>query len=243
MKPPNSYKEVQKRMLKDKFLWDEECSEAFEELKRYLGSPKLLSQPKLGERLQIYLAISDVAVSSVLLREVEGIQKPIYYVSHVLRGVEERYPIIDKAAFALVISTRKLKAYFELHQIQVVTNQSLKRVLSNPSLSGRLTTWAIELSEFEVSYLPRTSVRAQALANFITECTTRVLPVIQGPEADESELTQSDWILCVDRARNYQGARVGVLILRPQEETMEYAMRFSFPVTNNEAECEAMILG
>ncbi|GAA0155588.1 hypothetical protein LIER_13284 [Lithospermum erythrorhizon] len=88
MKPPNSYKEVQKltrclaafnriisksgernlpffknlrRMSKGKFHWDEECNKTFEELKRYLGSPKLLSRPEHGERLQIYLAISDVA--------------------------------------------------------------------------------------------------------------------------------------------------------------------------------------
>ncbi|GAA0141081.1 hypothetical protein LIER_02307 [Lithospermum erythrorhizon] len=104
MKPPNSYKEVQKltgclaalnrfitksgernlpffknlsHMSKQKFHWDEECSEAFEELKRYLGSSKLLSRLEPKKRLQMYLAISDVAVSSVLLREVVGVQKPM----------------------------------------------------------------------------------------------------------------------------------------------------------------------
>ncbi|GAA0154020.1 hypothetical protein LIER_12122 [Lithospermum erythrorhizon] len=85
----------------------------------------------------------------------------------------------------------------------------------------------------------RTSVRAQALADFITECTTRVPPVTQGPEADESKLTQPDWILFVDGARNDQGIGAGVIILGPQEETMEYTTRFSFPATNNEAEYEA----
>ncbi|GAA0148199.1 hypothetical protein LIER_07712 [Lithospermum erythrorhizon] len=185
MKPPNSYKDVRKltgclaalnrfisksgernlpffknlkRMSKEKFVWDEECKGAFKELKRYLGLPQLLSRPKPREQLQMYLAIFDVAVSSVLIREVEGVQKLIYYVSHVLRDTEERYPIIDKASFALVISLKKLKAYFESYPVQVVTNQPLKWVLSNPALLGRLTTWAIELSEFEISYTPRTSV-------------------------------------------------------------------------------------
>ncbi|GAA0171764.1 hypothetical protein LIER_25724 [Lithospermum erythrorhizon] len=163
MRLPNSYKEVQKlteclatlnhfisklgkmnlpffknprRMSKEMFSWDEECSEAFEEFKRYLGSTQLLSRPEAGERLQLYLAISDVAVSSVILREVEGIQKPIYYVSHVLRDAEERYPIIDKVAFTFIISARKLKAYFESHPIQVVTDQPLNRVLSIRALQG-----------------------------------------------------------------------------------------------------------
>ncbi|GAA0184867.1 hypothetical protein LIER_32155 [Lithospermum erythrorhizon] len=48
---------------------------AFEGLKKYLGSPQLLSQPKQGESLQLYLFISDVEVSSALVREAEGYLK------------------------------------------------------------------------------------------------------------------------------------------------------------------------
>ncbi|GAA0184758.1 hypothetical protein LIER_32046 [Lithospermum erythrorhizon] len=65
------------------------------------------------------------------------------------------------------------------------------------------------------------SVRPQALVDFITECTAQVPPVTQGSKADESKLTQPDWILFVDGARNEQGAGAGVPILGPQEETME----------------------
>ncbi|GAA0156433.1 hypothetical protein LIER_13935 [Lithospermum erythrorhizon] len=183
---------VARGISKEKFSWDEDCSKAFEELKRYLGSPQLLSRPKMGERLQFHLAISDVAVSSVLIREVEGVRKLIYFVSHVLRDMEERYPIIDKAAFTLVISARKLKAYFESHAIQVVTDQPLKRVLYSPALSGLLTTWAVELCEFEISYVPRTSVRAQAMEDFVTECTAGPPPIIQGPRADDPNLAKPD---------------------------------------------------
>ncbi|GAA0140884.1 hypothetical protein LIER_02154 [Lithospermum erythrorhizon] len=163
-----------KRMSKEKFYWDEESDMAFQQLKKYLGSPQLLSRPESGETLQIYLVISDVAVSSSLLvREADLIQKPIYYVSHVLRGAEERYPIIDKAALALITSTRKLKAYFESHHFQVITDQPLKRVMTSPALSGRLTTWAVELSEFKITYHPRTSMKAQALADFVMEYTAQ----------------------------------------------------------------------
>ncbi|GAA0166380.1 hypothetical protein LIER_21544 [Lithospermum erythrorhizon] len=244
MRPPNSYKEVNlRRMSKEKFTWDDEYKAAFEELKKYLGSPQLLSRPEPGEQLQLYLAISEVAVSSVQIREVERVQRPIYYVSHVLRDAEERYPVIDKAAFALVISARKLKAYFESHPIQVVTDQPLKRVLTSPALSGQLTTWAIELSEFEISYVPRTSIRAQALADFVTECTAHQPQVIQGPDTEGAEQVQPKWTLFVDGARNDQGTGAGVLIVGPREVTLEYALRFSFPATNNEAEYEAMILG
>ncbi|GAA0161972.1 hypothetical protein LIER_18167 [Lithospermum erythrorhizon] len=127
MRPPKSYKELQKltgclaalsrfiaksgeknlhsfkclrRMSKEEFIWDNECMEAFEKLKQYLGSPQLLSRPEPGEPLQLYVAISDIAVSGVLVKEVDQQQRPIHYVSHVLRDAEERHPVIDKAAFA-----------------------------------------------------------------------------------------------------------------------------------------------
>ncbi|GAA0157633.1 hypothetical protein LIER_14861 [Lithospermum erythrorhizon] len=126
MELPKSYKEVQKlagclaalnrfisksgernfsffknlrRMSQERFTLDEESNKAFAKLKEYRGSSQLLSRPELGEILLLYLTISDVAVSNVLIREEEGAQRPIYYVSHVLRGAEERYPVIDKSCF------------------------------------------------------------------------------------------------------------------------------------------------
>ncbi|GAA0167777.1 hypothetical protein LIER_22636 [Lithospermum erythrorhizon] len=89
---------------KDEFVWDEECAKAFEELKYYLRSPKILTRSEGKEELQLYLAITDGAVSNVLVREKANVQKPIYYVSHVLHGPEENYHWIDKFVMALVIS-------------------------------------------------------------------------------------------------------------------------------------------
>ncbi|GAA0168007.1 hypothetical protein LIER_22825 [Lithospermum erythrorhizon] len=51
--------------------------------------------------------ISECAVSSVLLREEQEVQKRMYYVSHVLHGSEDNYPLIDKFVLAVVISARK----------------------------------------------------------------------------------------------------------------------------------------
>ncbi|KAK3028295.1 hypothetical protein RJ639_037472 [Escallonia herrerae] len=74
----------------------------FEELKTYLSSPPLLSKPLPGENLFLYLSVTEVAVSTVLVKEEEGVQKPIYYVSKVLQDVETRYPKINKIALALI---------------------------------------------------------------------------------------------------------------------------------------------
>ena len=73
-------------------------------LEAYLSSPPLLSPSNLGEELFLYLTISPTAVSAALIREEDRVQKPIYYTSWALRGAEERYPPMEKPAFALVIT-------------------------------------------------------------------------------------------------------------------------------------------
>ncbi|CAL9006556.1 unnamed protein product, partial [Prunus brigantina] len=59
--------------------WDEECEAAFQSLKAYLTSPPLLSKPIPGEDLFVYLAVSNSAVSSALIREELGAQHPVFY--------------------------------------------------------------------------------------------------------------------------------------------------------------------
>jgi len=53
-------------------------------------------------------------------------QKPMYYTSQTLHGTEERYPPMEKLAFALVIAARKLKPYFQAHIVVVLTDKPLR---------------------------------------------------------------------------------------------------------------------
>ena len=161
MKPPRNVKEVQSlngkvaalnrfvsrvtdkclpffRTLKKSFEWTDECQQVFEELKAYLSAPPLLSPLQPGEELFLYLAVSPAAVNAALIREEEKVQKPIYYDSQALHGAEERYPPMEKLAFALVMATRKLKPYFQAHMVVVLTNRPLRRAMSNPDATGRL---------------------------------------------------------------------------------------------------------
>ncbi|XP_074324392.1 uncharacterized protein LOC141661309 [Apium graveolens] len=61
------------------FKWTEECEEAFQNIKKHLSSPPMLSNPKAGETLNLYLAVSDFAISAVLVREEDGVQLPVDY--------------------------------------------------------------------------------------------------------------------------------------------------------------------
>ncbi|XP_050264287.1 uncharacterized protein LOC126708547 [Quercus robur] len=83
--------------LKQAFAWTEECEAAFQELKRYLSIPPLLSPSKEGEDLYLYLAVSAPVVSAALIREEGKKQLPVYYVSQAFQGAESRTAIKAQA--------------------------------------------------------------------------------------------------------------------------------------------------
>ena len=126
------------KVLKKTFKWKDECQKAFQDLKAYLTTTLLLSPSVPGEELYLYLAMSQHAVSSVLVRKERKIQKPVYYTSRALRGVERRYPMMEKLAFALVMASRKLRHYAQAHVINVLTDHPLKKAMNKLEAVGRL---------------------------------------------------------------------------------------------------------
>lgn len=80
-------------------------------------NPSLLSSPMSRETLYLYLAISDAAVSTTLVRDDNDVQRLIYYMSKALQGAESRYPNVDKLALAIIVLARKLRPYFQAHPI------------------------------------------------------------------------------------------------------------------------------
>ena len=127
--------------------------------------------------------------------------------------MEEHYPRIEKLAFSLVMSTQRLRPYFQAHTIKVLTECSLRKILQKPNLSGRLVSWEIELGEFDIEFHPRTSLKGQALANFKVEFCNM-------PE-EEMASPEETWIIYVDGSstRRYSGA--GVTRKGPNKEDYE----------------------
>ncbi|XP_052199602.1 uncharacterized protein LOC127806391 [Diospyros lotus] len=62
------------------FEWTEECETAFQQLKDYMGRASLMSKPKEGEELIVYLGVSEYAISTALVRDEDRVQYPIYYI-------------------------------------------------------------------------------------------------------------------------------------------------------------------
>ena len=226
------------QVLKKAFQWDEKCEEAFVALKTYLSSPPILVSPIEGEFLTLYLVVSGFSTSAVLVRDRERVQHPVYYCSRALRGAEERYPKMEKLILALVIAARKLHPYFQAHTIEVPTEYPMKQVLHKPEVSKRLMKWAIELSEFDIRYKPKTAIKGQILADFVME-----FAPVELAEPAQSGDDLPIWKLSVDGASNAQGSGAGLILTSPEGIDIEYALRFGFHASNNEAEYEAVIAG
>ncbi|XP_022858502.1 uncharacterized protein LOC111379372 [Olea europaea var. sylvestris] len=194
------------------FGWSEDCEKAFQELKQTLASLPILTRPEPGDTLFLYLVVSQKAVSRVLVKEVNRVQQPIYYVSKVLLDAETRYTLAEQLALALVIVARKFRQYFQSHPIVVLTNQPLRHILQKSDVSGRLMKWAIKLGEFDIEFKSCPSIKAQALADFIAELTPRP-----------------------------RGLGV-IIINPDKHTEIQCTLRFEFEETNNEAEYEAVVI-
>jgi hypothetical protein len=76
----------------------------------------------------------------------------VYYISEVLHEAKTRYLEVHKLLYAVLITSRKLRHYFQAHRISVVSSYPLRAVLHNPNATGNITKWAAKLAEFELDF-------------------------------------------------------------------------------------------
>ena len=106
--------------------------------------------------------------------------------------------------------------------------------MSNPDAARRLALWAIELSEFDIQYRPRTAIKGQVVANFIAKFTHN---------EDKGAEGHSRWSVHTDGSSNRHAGGAGVVLLSLEGDVVECMIRLDFPTTNNEAEYEALVAG
>jgi ribonuclease HI len=231
------------RLLKkhERFSWTVEAQEALEKLKATLAHAPILTLPREGEPLYLYVAATTQVVSAVIVVEriEEGhalpVQRPIYYISEVLSETKARYPQVQKLLYAVVLAQRKLRHYFEAHLITAVSSFPLGEIIRNPDATGRIAKWSVELMGETLAYAPCKAIKSQILADFVAEWTDTQLP----PPQIQAEC----WTLYFDGSVMKTGAGAGLLFVSPLWEHMRYTVRLHFPVSNNMAEYEALLCG
>ena len=97
-----------------------------------------------------------------------------------------------------------------------------------------MSLWAVELSEFDIQYRPRTAIKGLVMVDFIVEF---ILMDGQGVEM----ILQ--WNIYMDGSSNKQAGGVGVVLFSLEKDKIECMIRLEFHSTNNEVEYEALIVG
>ena len=124
-----------------------------------------------------------------------------------------KYPWIVKMAFSLIIALRKLSPYFQAHTIMVKTDQPIRKAMSKPNAARHMVQWAIELSQFDIEYRSRTTIKAQVLVDFITEFT---LP--------DSDLEAEYWTMCIGGLFIMGLGGIGVIVTSPKKDVLKYGV-------------------
>ena len=232
------------------FEWSEDCIMAFQQLKKYLSRPPIMSSPEVDEILYAYIAVAPHAVSLVLIRDDNGLQKPVYYVSKSLHEAEVRYLPLEKAILVVVHARRKLPHYFQAYIVVVLTQLPLKSVLQTADYTGRIAIWNTILGAFDIKYMPRTSIKGQVLADLVTEFAEPPIELT----AEQRNMDGKSvgvisapgppcWKVYVDGAAIQMGSGVGIVLISPKKTIIEKCLRLGFLATNNEAKYEALLQG
>ena len=117
----------------------------------------------------------------------------------------------------------------------MVSSFPLGDILHNRDANDRVVKWSVELGALSIEFLPRSTIKSQALVDFIPEWTK-----IQDPPPDEQP---EHWVMYFDGALNLDGAGAGILFISPRGEQLKYVLQLLFKATNNAAEYKALIHG
>jgi hypothetical protein len=143
-----------------------------------------------------------------------GVQRPVYFVSEVLSESNVRYPSTQKILYGILITSRKLRHYFDEYKISVATDILLADIIHNRDATRRISKWAVELGALEIKFETRTTIKSQALVDFLAEWRENQIPAPHNvPE---------HWIMYFDGSLKLYGSGAGVLFISPKGEQLKY---------------------
>lgn len=199
------------------FVWTDEAQRAFETLKHAMTSAPVLTHPDFTKPFVIQCDASTTGIGSVLFQiGTDGEEHPIAYFSKKLNSAQRNYTITELECLAAVLSVLKFRQYIEGSRFTIITDHaSLKWLMAQKELCGRLARWSLKLQGFDFSIEHR-----KGSANVVPDALSRVYV----DEIDDERATTDS----IDDSIHYAGSEYLTLVENIQsniERTPEIQVR------------------
>jgi len=232
-----------------KFRWEEVHRESLVGLKKFLISPQIMVPPQAGIPLQLYITSTTRSIGPLLAQEIDGQERPIYYLSRLIHGPEIRYSSLERHCFALVFVAQKLRHYMLSFTIHIVTRcDPIKYLLARTILFGRAARWFLILSEYDLKCVIPHAIKSQAYADLLAILTSGTFepPKEDIPrddlQANYLDATDEEWMMQFNGSSTKKKGGAGVILSKGMEEIF-LSYKLDFPFSNDETEYEALVLG
>lgn len=132
------------------FSWTDEAQRAFVNLKSRLTTAPVLINPDFTKPFIINCDASQYGVGAVLAQKSEdGCEVPVAFMSQKLNAAQRNYSVTEQECLAAVLAVKKFRPYVEGQDFTIITDHaSLRWLMSQTDLSGRLARWALKLQSF-----------------------------------------------------------------------------------------------
>lgn len=125
-----------------------------------MASAKTTVVPQRGISLQLYITSTAKSIGGLITQEVDGKEKPVYYICRIIRGPETRYSQLERHCLALVFVAQKMRHYFLAHEVKLATRTDpIRYLLTRLALVGRPARWMMILSEYDIKCVTSKTIR------------------------------------------------------------------------------------
>ena len=138
------------------FVFDDDCLEAFETLKKALISAPIVQPPDWNLPFEIMCHASDYDVGVVLGQSVDKKLNVVHYASKTLDSAQRNYATTEKEFLAVVFACDKFRPYIVDSKVTVHTDHAaIKYLMEKKDAKPRLIHWVLLLQEFDLHIIDR----------------------------------------------------------------------------------------
>ncbi|KAK1666228.1 hypothetical protein QYE76_054387 [Lolium multiflorum] len=138
------------------FVFDDDCKEAFETLKKALTTAPVVEPPDWNLPFEIMCDASDFVVGAVLGQRVDKKLNVIHYASKTLDAAQRNYATTEKELLAVVFACDKFRPYIVDSKVTIHTDHAaIRYLMTKKDAKPRLIRWVLLLQEFDLHIIDR----------------------------------------------------------------------------------------